>query len=171
MDFCKVTNFKQFQEFFQPHDGVKCLKALEMLEMHFKREISNLSCFQADASFPDALTHIALMHTPVSQLVVAHQVIEKPAGNIVSGKGGERKHHDWQTLQAKVCKFVGVTRFMSLHMARSSVTTSKKEVSWCIRDCWLFNVNDEPFTGPDGESLWMNSIPSMQSLVAKIFPC
>jgi hypothetical protein len=55
MDFCKVTIFKQFQEFFQPHDGVKCLKALEMLEMHFKREISNLSCFQADAPFPDEL--------------------------------------------------------------------------------------------------------------------
>jgi hypothetical protein len=53
MDYCKVTNFKQFQEFFQPHDGVKCLKALEMFEMHFKREISNLSCFQADAPFPD----------------------------------------------------------------------------------------------------------------------
>jgi hypothetical protein len=53
MYFCKVTIFKQFQEFFQPHDGVKCLKALEMLEMHFKREISNLSCFQADAPFPD----------------------------------------------------------------------------------------------------------------------
>jgi hypothetical protein len=49
-----VTIFKQFQEFFQPHDGVKCLKALEMLEMHFKREISNLSCFQADAPFSDA---------------------------------------------------------------------------------------------------------------------
>jgi hypothetical protein len=53
MYFCKVTIFKQFQEFFQPHDGVKCLKALEMLEMHFKREISNLSYFQADALFPD----------------------------------------------------------------------------------------------------------------------
>jgi hypothetical protein len=52
MNFCKVTIFKQFQEFFQPHDEVKCLKALEMLEMNFKWEISNLSCFQADAPFP-----------------------------------------------------------------------------------------------------------------------
>jgi hypothetical protein len=49
-----MTIFKQFQEFFQPHDGVKGLKGLEMLEMHFKREISNLSCFQADELFPDA---------------------------------------------------------------------------------------------------------------------
>jgi hypothetical protein len=53
MNFFKVTNFKQFQESFQPHDGVKCLKALEMLEMHFKREISNLSYFQTDAPFSD----------------------------------------------------------------------------------------------------------------------
>ena len=55
-----MTNFKQFQEFFQPHDGVKCLKALEMLEMHFKREISNLSCFQADAPFPDVVWEVLL---------------------------------------------------------------------------------------------------------------
>jgi hypothetical protein len=36
------------------------------------------------------LVHTALlMHTRGSQLVMAHQVIEKPAGNVVSGKGVE----------------------------------------------------------------------------------
>jgi hypothetical protein len=35
------------------------------------------------------LAHPALMQTPGSQLVMAHQTIEKPAGNIVSGKGVE----------------------------------------------------------------------------------
>jgi hypothetical protein len=36
------------------------------------------------------LVHTALlMHTPGSQLVVAHQAIEKAAGNVVSGKGVE----------------------------------------------------------------------------------
>jgi hypothetical protein len=69
MDFCKVTNFKQFQEFFQPHDGVKCLKALEMLEMHFKREISNLSCFQADALFPDVVHKDLMAVDPVQHYV------------------------------------------------------------------------------------------------------
>jgi hypothetical protein len=36
------------------------------------------------------LAHTALlMHTPGSQLVMAHQAIEKPAGNVVTGRGVE----------------------------------------------------------------------------------
>jgi hypothetical protein len=53
MDFCKVTNFKQFQEFFQSYNGDNCLDALETHFKHFKREKCDLSYFKTDAPFPN----------------------------------------------------------------------------------------------------------------------
>jgi hypothetical protein len=29
-------------------------------------------------------------------------------------------------------------------------STAEKEVSWCIRDRWLFGADDEPSVEPDG---------------------
>ena len=55
--------------------------------------------------------------------------------------------------------------------------TTEKEVSWHIRDRWLFDADNELSVGPNvpGEkdrvldSSWMNSIQGMCFFVTKIF--
>ena len=53
------------------------------------------------------------------------------------------------------------------------VSTAEKEVSWRIRDHWLFDADDEPSVGPDGleekDRVLVDEFPDMHSLVANTF--